>query len=448
MAHSHDVTPNSAGKARPTFVKELIKLWPALPYLGFGLWLAWANLAYSGTVWLSDIETNGSAIAFLYIMSTGALAVMCLIAPFILPLAKRMLSNRKVIIGAGLVAGAGCLLVILSGPFYFMQVLHNTWAIFIAGAVLSGIGTSFFALKFGEMLSTLAPRRVLLYVSLSQIVIVFLYFTVIGSPVWAPVFGGPSLVGILAFCLIPLLISVIATLYDKESNFEQEEVEYRESRKSLPAVFWRLIALSFLFPLVASVIKAMVVNESALAVTVESNNIVALFRVPLAILFIIIAIRGNVRHMNFGKLYSFIAVFMVVMIACFAAISALSSTWNILINCASAVFEFVMWCLLAFVVFQKRISPIIVFGFGQGAFMLGSTLGWVLGAFVLPAVIVPGINLAFYIICAGVVLVLSFVLFSEKDFERLFSPVDENELSFESLMEANLMEGEEKQQEK
>ena len=39
---------------------------------------------------------------------------------------------------------------------------------------------------------------------------------------------------------------------------------------------------------------------------------------------------------------------------------------------ASVVFELFLWCTLAFIVYQRRISAVIVFGYGYGAYLLGS----------------------------------------------------------------------------
>lgn len=422
---------------------DVVALWPSLPYLGYGVWLAWAFLAYSGTLWLSDTELNGENLSQLYVVSTASFAIVSLIAPLAPRRFSRLLEKRRVVVGAGLLAAFGCALVLAAGLYYFGQIMW-TRPLFLAGAAVSGVATGVIALKCGILYGELPPRRVLLYAATSQIVVAFIYFAVIGSPFWAPVPGGPSYVGMIAFMLLPIAASLLLMLPNADSVSPEDRTPFRpafsEDTRNLPGVFWRLVALSFVLPVVASMMRASVVDAHALAVTLEGNNMLMLLRVLMAAAFVAVAVRADAGHMNFGKLYSLIAISMVVAIACVPVFGAQSNEWSLLIYFASSVFEFVMWCLLAFVVFQKRISPLIVFGFGRGAFMLGSALGWLLGVYVLPQVAAGETAFAFYMICAGVVLVLSFVLFSERDFERLFSPIDENELSFENLMDVDLRE--------
>ena len=76
--------------------------------------------------------------------------------------------------------------------------------------------------------------------------------------------------------------------------------------------------------------------------------------------------------------------------------------------------------------------------------MLGSALGWAFGAFVLPYYITGDSVIVFWVVCAGIVLASSVLLFSESDSTRLFFPVSESELSIESLLDVNWREGESK----
>ncbi len=50
-----------------SLLQELTMQWSALPYLGLGILLAWVALTFSGTLWLSDVEINGTNLSYLYI---------------------------------------------------------------------------------------------------------------------------------------------------------------------------------------------------------------------------------------------------------------------------------------------------------------------------------------------------------------------------------------------
>ncbi len=178
------------------FGEKLTTLWPALPYLSLGSWLAWAFLTYSGSVWLSDTEINGTYLSYLYITSTFTFAIACAVMFLAASAFQKLLASRRSIVGAATIASIGSLLVILAGPYYLAAP-----PLFYVGSLFTGAGTAVLALKCGELYGELPPRKVLLYAALSQVVIVCLYFFAMGVPHWAPVKGGPPASGICALIL-------------------------------------------------------------------------------------------------------------------------------------------------------------------------------------------------------------------------------------------------------
>lgn len=299
------------------FFEKLVKACPLLPFLALGVWLAWAYIAYSGTAWLSDTEMNGANISTMYIVSTLTFGIVLLASTFRAARIRQLLDRPAVVIAGGAFASLGCLVIVLIGPYYLTKVLPYDLitALFYIASACTGLGTAVVGLKCGQLYGAIAPRKAILYTALSHVAIAVIYFTVIGSPSWQPVPGGPSLAGILAFVGMPLAAAGAA-------------------------------ALSFL----------------------------------------------------------------------------------------SAVFEFVLWCILAFVVYQRHISAVLVFGFGYGAFMAGSGAGWLAGVHVFPQIAATGNSIVLYLVLAFAVLACAFVLFSEKEFDRLFKPEGEGEASLDDLL--------------
>lgn len=431
--------------------ERLTCIWPSLPYMGFGVWCAWAALAYSGSTWLSDVEVNGSWLSSMFIVSTLSFAVVCLLAPFRLPFAKRLLGSSRALVASGTVTAAGALLIILAGPYYLGMP-----PLFWIGAVLSGLGTAVLGLKCGELYGFMTPRKSLLYSAVSQLLAAFVYFMAIGAPRWALIPGGPSFCGSAVFVGLPLLtaalLSMPARLTDRSFLADSPDGSNGSSRpglkkgvcaenlRMLPHAFWKMVAVVVLFSFLASMVRASTVNGNALPITLEGNNLLQLVRFAVMLLFVYLAIDERADRFDFGKLYTLLIVAMVVAIALLPIFEDSADGWSILVYSISSIFEFIVWCLLAFIVFQKRISPLIVYGFGRGALMLGCGLGWWFGVWCLPAVIVAVGPTAFFLVCAGAVLVLVAALFSERDFNRLFSSVSETELTLGNLMEEGLVE--------
>ena len=356
------------------FFEKLVKACPSLPFLALGVWLAWAYIAYSGTAWLSDTEMNGANISTMYIVSTLTFGIVLLASTFRAARIRQLLDRPAVVIAGGAFASLGCLVIVLIGPYYLTKVLPYDLitALFYIASACTGLGTAVVGLKCGQLYGAIAPRKAILYTALSHVAIAVIYFTVIGSPSWQPVPGGPSLAGILAFVGMPLAAAGAAA--------------------------------------------------------------VMLLRMAMALVFAAAAIGVEGERFDFGKIYSVIMAAVVALIAFCPIVGVTHLGWSALVTFLSAVFEFVLWCILAFVVYQRHISAVLVFGFGYGAFMAGSGAGWLAGVHVFPQIAATGNSIVLYLVLAFAVLACAFVLFSEKEFDRLFKPEGEGEASLDDLL--------------
>jgi DNA-binding CsgD family transcriptional regulator/MFS family permease len=463
-----------------SLAQALLQLWPALPYLGLGLFLAWPFLAYSGGVWLSDIEINGENISRLFITSSIALAIITLAAAILSSSLRDVLKSRAALIGAGLLGCAGSIAIILGGPYYLGQFLpFNPNPVFLLGAICTGISSGVLILHSGILYSKIPPRRALLYTALAHLLVAFIYFVVIGAPAMSPVIGGPPITGIIAFVvLLPLsgfLLSLYMNKYPSEyaggqqssletlsdidarnqelakvrqhgnapladglPEYEHTPVNQSIEFRQLPGVFWKFIIALLLFSTIVSMMRSIIVEIHPVDVTLSSSSIMMLLRIVMAATFIVVAVHARTRYLNFGKVFSLIAIAIVIAIALLPSLGVLDVNWNLIIGTAIVVFEFILWCILTIIAHQKRIEPMIIYGFGYGSYMLGCTLGWFIGVFGLTVIVDSPFTSVLYLLLAGTVLAIALVLFSERDFERLFSPISESELSFESLMHIEL----------
>ena len=244
--------------------------------------------------------------------------------------------------------------------------------------------------------------------------------------------GGPSLAGILAFVGMPLAAAGAAALsFIAPSG---EKAERGESRSRFPRSFWKLAAVTFAFSFVVVALRSMLVEVSPIDVTLDNTRLVMLLRMAMALVFAAAAIGVEGERFDFGKIYSVIMAAVVALIAFCPIVGVTHPGWSALVTFLSAVFEFVLWCILAFVVYQRHISAVLVFGFGYGAFMAGSGAGWLAGVHVFPQIAATGNSIVLYLVLAFAVLACAFVLFSEKEFDRLFKPEGEGEASLDDLL--------------
>lgn len=430
--------------ATRTFLAKLVKAWPALPYLSLGAWLASVYIASSGTAWLSDTEMNGGNLSTLHISTLlGAGAVM-LVATFAAPVAKQWMERPAVSLAAGIASAAGSAMVILVGPYYLNGLLpaEIILLLFIGGSVLFGAGLGVIALRCAQLYGRLAPRQVVLYVAFSQLIVAVSFFVVVGAPSWAPVAGGPSLAGIAAFVGLSVVAGVLASL-SRYADRPPTAGGKGTSRSALPRSFWKLLAVVFVFSCIVSSVYASVVAVSPIGTTLDGSRLVMVVRMLLAAALACVAVGTEGDKLNFGKAYSIVMVASVALVACLPLVSVLHTVLAQVVSLASVVFELFLWCTLAFIVYQRRISAVIVFGYGYGAYLLGSGLGWLFGVQVLGSLF-GAIGESFaYMIMALVVLACAFIIFSEREFDRLFAPAEEGAPSLGDLLRQDLAAGDE-----
>lgn len=297
------------------FFEKLVKACPSLPFLALGVWLAWAYIAYSGTAWLSDTEMNGANISTMYIVSTLTFGIVLLASTFRAARIRQLLDRPAVVIAGGAFASLGCLVIVLIGPYYLTKVLPYDLitALFYIASACTGLGTAVVGLKCGQLYGAIAPRKAILYTALSHVAIAVIYFTVIGSPSWQPVPGGPSLAGILAFVGMPLAAAGAAALsFIAPSG---EKAERGESRSRFPRSFWKLAAVTFAFSFVVVALRSMLVEVSPIDVTLDNTRLVMLLRMAMALVFAAAAIGVEGERFDFGKIYSVIMAAVVALIA-------------------------------------------------------------------------------------------------------------------------------------
>ncbi len=207
---------------KPTAIRTAAsRTWPGFRYLSLGVWTAWLFLISSGSIWLSDVEFDGTWVAYLMLAVSAVGALFCFIAPLARQRVELLLSKRSLLMAFALLAMMGAVLVILAGPYYFgMPLLY--WV----GAGLISLFSGVFVLKCGSLFGMLDSKRVLMFSLYSEIVVAVISYFALGNSFYAPIPGGPSLAGILIFALLPpiaaWLVCLPASDAEKETQYTRE----------------------------------------------------------------------------------------------------------------------------------------------------------------------------------------------------------------------------------
>lgn len=420
-------------------VSKLLNVWPALPLAAYGLWAAWMALVFSGSLWLSDVETDGDSLTKLFTISMLANAAACLVAAWKSDTVERLMKQPKVLVGAGCMAAAGAVLIILSGPYYLGTVLDAA-PVFNCGSVLTGVGMALIMLKCGAMFGDLPPRWAILNVALSQVTAVFVFFCILGSPTWSPITGGPTLVSMIAFVGLPLAASLFACI-EPVSTEAQAPRPIRLRSEGAAAGLGKLavrgaLAL-FILAFACSMVRGFAIQSSVLEFTLSNSMLLVLVRVAIAVALAMVAVFIDVERIDLGRFYVVIVASLAVLIVLLPVVGQHFSVVHILVTTANFALELATWCLLSFIVYQKRLSAAAVFGFGFGMLTIGDAVGWFVGAYRLTGSFGDGSVQVMFVLIAGVMTVASLVLFSEREIRKITESAGDDE---PSLAEAMAME--------
>ncbi|MEE8716425.1 MAG: LuxR family transcriptional regulator [Coriobacteriales bacterium] len=439
---------HSARAGRASEVLEaVVARWPSFPALSFGLWTAWVFVAFSGSTWLSpDVEENAANLSTHFACTMSAMAVAliaCALASRRRPGAP---VGTRAVVAAGVAASASCLAVILIGPHYLGSIVQMDPVFWVCSSI-AGAGMGVVALRCGVIFGTLPVRDMLVSLGESMLLASFAFFLMHGCSSWAPVEGGPSTAGILFYVLLPLLAALLACVSPelvgdgagrlRESGVRgRAGVTYEGDARRLPGSYWRLVALALIVSLVVTSVRGTAVNHHALAFSIQGNCLLYAFVALLALAIILVGVCARPGAMRLGRVVTFVVVAASSIIVVALPIAGIAGMWSVAAYAAGIVFEMVLWAMLSIVVKQKRISPVIVFGYGFGSFACGSAVGWAVSTWLVPRVAGADGSPTLFVVGAAVMIVAALALFSESDFEQLFLPSSNSEPSLPDMFDA------------
>lgn len=439
-----------AGSACSAWPQRLVAQWPHLPHQALGLWCAWTIVAFSGSTWLSlDWETSAVNLSAHYVLTTLFTGII-LTAVAIFSRRNRVFSVSNRVVGiSGAVASLCCFAVILAGPHYLGSGPETT-GLFWAACALAGLSMGVVLLRCGELYGRLSPRNTLVNVGTTQLIAASIFFLMHGCSLWAPIPGGPSLAGILAYVLLPVATAGLACL-PASAKPEGEEADPSVSSvpdgssasarprpavgmRRLPAAYWHLMILTVVVGLVTSAVRGLAVGQHTLAVTTDGTCILSALRMLLGGLLMCSAAVATSEGLRLGRLLTLILAVSSSIIVIAEPMAGLTGAWGVLTYALAIAFDALQWALLAFFVRQKGASSLVVFGYGRGVFSLGCAVGWAAGMWLVPSLSPAGQTTV--LVAGGLAMIAScLAVFSETDFEQLFLPSGQGELSLPDLLD-------------
>lgn len=338
--------------------------WPALKLVGFGFYYAWIWVSYNSNVLVfpsaaSDLPPD--TISLTYLVSTLALGVALVLLSLVRPLTRRLVGSNLLLIAVAVVVGAATV-----GTYASSSLGADANLYLIVSAALTGAGTSVIVLRFGVVYSKAPAREAAMYTAASFVFAAMIYFMAVGLP---------DPVGMVFTALLPVL-AVVSTLTNPEWSDEGEGGR-PEGPVPLRRFFVRLLVAVAVFSVVVGVSRGFSVPHSSIS-SLNADGALIIFStaVVAGVLFVVVGLLR--RQFDVSRLYYLIiiAVAAGILVTPLLGGTGFGSQFvTVAYNC----FVLVIWCLLAYVAYSSRLSPILVFGLGRGASALGTTFGWLAG---------------------------------------------------------------------
>ena len=243
--------------------------------------------------------------------------------------------------------------------------------------------------------------------------------------------SGNMLLPALFYCVFPLLAAWLCSMaLDVRPCSEQE---YSSDVRDIPTVFWKFVVvimvLCFAMSLTGAVAQGVVGAEGPIVKT-RTNNFL---RLVIALLLMMSVVFAKREQFELGRAYTFIMIASVAVATMAPVMDGEVAGWPELSSMVLLVFRMLHWVVLSLIVYQKRISPVLVFGFGCGVQAFGNGLGLLAGFVFHDALVAPSVRLAMSIGFTLLIILCAFALFSEKSLDRLFEQRNDDELDLSQL---------------
>lgn len=408
---------------------SIVRAMPIAPFLSFGLILAWSQFANNAYGAIDSLAAFGGVYRFANMASTLANAATLLLAGCFSRRAASLVLSPRFSLGCGIVASAaslGALLLSLAGA-PDMQLAMLLCALF----AVAGSATGLLFVAVGSLYGRLIGRQAVFNLAWSHMLCGALFFVAVGMAHWHLGRAGDMLLPSAFYVLLPVaaggLCAAALSVDPPESGFYSADV------RDIPAVFWKLVVvilvLCFAMSFTGAVSQGSLGTEGPLLRT-RSNNF---FRVVIALVLMMSVVFAKRGVFELGRVYTAIMVSSVAVVTMAPVMDGEVAGWSQLSSAVLLVFRMLHWVVLCLIVYQKQLSPVLVFGLGAGVQALGNGLGLLFGFVAGDGLHEPSAQLLTSIVLTLLIILCAFVLFSEKSFDDLFAQRNEGDLDLAQL---------------
>ena len=271
-----------------------MRAWPAAKYLTYCFWRSWILVVYTAPIWSYVANGTGSASCSfsMYAWSTVAFALVAALLALFHEKASLVLARKGVMCLAGVISSVGMLME-YAGAFLFFDGAN---LLFVSGALLTGVGTAFIAVRAGQIYAATRPVVAVTNTALSELASGLVFFFVVGTV--------PQ-IALLVAALLPLAAALM-TLFESDADATRGLVRRRAAdidaatRRASVFAFARFLVVVFLLTFMANLSKGAFALQDA-----EASLASGTIGVSLVILvsFVLVLVSSLLKSFDFGVAY-------------------------------------------------------------------------------------------------------------------------------------------------
>lgn len=397
--------------------KRAYAVFPTLHYYGVSLWLAWALLIYSGELFVGQAEVHFYN-TYCFAISTTVFGFVFVAFAFVSSLPE-LLKRRRFVLGVSCLASVGSLLV-MSAPVWN----DGWWFLSLVGNICTGFGTACYAMRAAIQFGNMSPRKIFAYTAITLFVALIWYEATLSIY---------TLVAQAITILLPIAASVLSFI-----DYGPDQHTYMTGARELPPYFLRFALVIFAISLMLTTIRGFYPNALQLESFNQSREFVAVVLgvFCIAIALTSLALRERTSFISLGYA-AFLVCLIVVLFAFVFGFRIVSA--GVMFSIAAGVLGNVVWASLGTISSQTGLVAVRAYGIGFASYMLGSSLGWLLGS-IIDSLGLENVHLLFSLAALAMVGVVPLVVLRSGDVKKLSQVMSFDDDSFDEVApEENLL---------
>lgn len=370
-----------------------------LRMVGFALVRAWVYLMFLGTA-TSSITWNGDPLPGTAYLGSTLMLCATLFASAIFHRQFTLLMSHPLFRFLGpMITVLGTLMLACST---FPKA--PTLLLCFIGAALTGIGSGFIDLGYGELYRNVDPRHASFEAPLAFLIAAILYPIVLTLPT-------------ISSCLVCILLPALSgwILFVKLKTWSPEtEPAVKPFEIHLGAFAWKIGVCACLIGIADGVVRAVFITASE--TTIEHFYCFPLLwsgLITVAIIYGCVLFSSKTGLQSIYRLVMLVMAVFFMLLPVFTGFSEIESTIALV---GYGTFNVLIWILLADISFTYRLSSVMVFGIGWGMVTLGVLLGSITGQFICTFAPFEPQGLSLIALLATLAILISYMfVFNEND---------------------------------